>query len=44
MKKLIAASLAAAVFAGVAVAKPADTPKDSVAGFEFKDIVTIPVT
>ena len=44
MKKLIAVSLAAAVFAGVAVAKPADTPKDSVAGFEFKDIVTIPVT
>ena len=44
MKKLIAASLAAAVFAGVAVAKPVDTPKDSVAGFEFKDIVTIPVT
>ena len=44
MKKLIAASLAAAVFAGVAIAKPADTPKDSVAGFEFKDIVTIPVT
>ena len=44
MKKIITTAIAMATILNVAAADPKTEEKDSVDGFEFKDIVTIPVT